>query len=377
MNTVLRSEFDAVAAAAFTQAGFELDSQSLQTGHMWYRNSYNATAESSTDGVDLHASDPGSAHDRFPRTPNILTNRLAYYSEAAFRGLLRKEVGVFEVEIPDARALYTRSQKVEVEVVTSPTGFNRAQEILGRTPGVDAFQMTRQPGIGRLKAGPYIESFARMEAPAADLKPEDWHNAQHDLDPLYHASSWLASPASLCTDIAARAEDIIATHGDRIHDAEDDSGRPAEIGKFVYGVDSLFEVTSRFLDLLHNIDEPYRLGSNLYYSQLHHRVPESTSALVNLYKSVMRMNGSFDRRNTKLIHVLEAIGIIPEDTPTFDRQFLAAKVAGEIVVHIAGLLLALEEVVPKESDNPRRRNARVNTLKGVVDSFAGSLAVAA
>lgn len=347
-----RPDFGVVAAEAFNSAGIPVDPTGIKvdTGY----RSASAVATSLDGNLFVNAIE----RDNPDRTQGQLRNQYGAGPQHLFRGLLEHKSGNFSVEVNDPWGSFLRYRGlVEVEVISSPEKVNEVQRTLGRNPGDDAFKLTALQGVAGLKAGPYLDEFAEMRSPVAD--PEvSWTTAEHDLNPIYHTGSWLNLPPKHCRAIAGHAQKLKAKYGDRIYEPKET--RPKEVTQFAIAVDNLFLHTSSYRGAVYDVEDPL-------FTREKFRLAVESSPAVRVWNTV-HYTLEDDEQDT-FLRDMKWAGVIPNElTPEQERQ-AAVSVGAEMVTHIAGMFLTLEEVVPKEPDTPLRRDSRMQIWRRIVDTF--------
>jgi hypothetical protein len=261
-------------------------------------------------------------------------------TEFDLNGLFKQKFG--SIAVPTA--LYTKSLNpksplfAKVRVQPSPDRINDVQRMLGRTPGVDAFQLTRVPDMTHYTPGEGLLSFANKEVIVSDYFNFNPDLTFHDTNPADHVQSWLSLAPSHIAQIADRASALAEEHGERIH--EDQHSRPKSVSEFAYGMDGLGDVTRYpFISAL----------GNLTTSRLEALTP---SGLVDCFEEVD-------------VKVLRSAGLIPELTSltTGSEQRLALQqFSASLLVHLANTFVALEELQPNPRLGKPERAARVKGL---------------
>jgi hypothetical protein len=263
------------------------------------------------------------------------------------RGLLRAEEGYIDVHIdPEAAGFgypWGIDKRVEVSVLSSATGINDVQEMLGRTPGTDAVKLTTSPGRVVATPGEWLEGFGdSLEIGISDTS--DWDMAEHDRAPYDHVQSWIATPAQILMKAAARAREIKDMYGKKIHLPAPD--RPKEVDEFAHGLDCLSSYTR----------EPMAKMLELGNEQLQKPPLHYVYNWVNAHPR-------------RYAWVFQKIGVIAAGRDGDEVAKTMQGINQLYVQHLAKVCLRLDEIRPDEEISQETQAARTKMLQQAIEKY--------
>ncbi len=129
-------------------------------------------------------------------------------------------------------------------LVNGPNGANNIHQQLGRLVGIDIPKVVpgepRDNGSQIFTAGQITEAMADMKLLAPNI--DQFGLVRHDLgaDEGSHGPSWPHTHPAIYRHLSRVAQDVIAEHGDRIHDVVDkQDNRPPEVIEIATALDQL------------------------------------------------------------------------------------------------------------------------------------------
>jgi hypothetical protein len=283
-------------------------------------------------------------------TPTRLHAMREKYSYS-YRGLLPTQRGVYRAVINnDGSVSPSDAELVKVEIVPTPQALNALQKRFGRTPGVDALEFTRIPG-GHFADSIYLESFANMQVPTADLN--HWQVARHDLEPGVHINSFIETSSWGCSMIADSGKRLVAQYGDSIHLPEDEMPDQVRQDLKRYGTG---------LEYLRNLNNPIH-ETLVWLGDL--AANDSVDDVVSKSKINEAVRQRFPQGESKSFRWMfwsgwffDPLGMTPAGTSSDSHEKNFSLLMSDRIGSIGSVLLELENIRQPEGDTEEKVEAR-------------------
>lgn len=237
-----------------------------------------------------------------------------------------------------------------VEILSAAGRVNQVQELLGRNPGVDALKLVQGDVIGRkFTTAEYINSFAKGEVPIPPPLERKW--AKHDLDLTSHTQGWLSMPPLQSQQVQTAAQALQDRFGETLVD------RPKPARDFVGALDGWGEFKTPILFssvTLVDCEQSFKGESS-------QRTKDLQIAMRRCLQD--RIGQGLDPRDLKILGMIEGDKHVKEQS---------RRVVKAVVAHLAGLMLKLEEVKPREDDTENWQKIRQDWYESLVEQYGDS-----